>query len=66
MYQKIEEDLRNPESDPGYIRNLQGIKTKQAEAFRKTKEGGSSAWPEFEKFVSDFERVLTETLRAEN
>ncbi len=63
LHQRLEDELRNGQGDQNYIHNLQEIKNKQAEEFRQTKETGGSAWPEFEKFVSDFEKTLTETLK---
>lgn len=30
----------------------------KAEAYRKARETGGTAWPEFEKFVSEFERAV--------
>ncbi len=50
-------------NDGSYIQNLKEIKEKQAEEFRQTKQNGGSAWPEFEKFVTEFERTLTDEIR---
>lgn len=40
------------------------IRTK-AEEYEKAKETGGTAWPEFEKFVTGFEKSITEALREE-
>ena len=38
---------------------LQDVKEKYAAEYRKAKEAGGTAWPEFENFVTQFERSLT-------
>ena len=43
---------------------MDAILTK-AEAYKKAREIGGTAWPEFEKFVSEFERSIMEALREE-
>lgn len=40
--------------------NLQNVKETYAAEYLKAKENGGTAWPEFEKFVTQFERSLTE------
>ncbi|MDQ3279252.1 MAG: peptide-methionine (R)-S-oxide reductase, partial [Bacteroidota bacterium] len=40
--------------------NLQEVKEKYGAEFEKAKETRGTAWPEFEKFVTQFERALTE------
>lgn len=42
---------------------LQEVKEKYAAEYEKAKETGGSAWPEFEKFVTQFERALTNAAR---
>jgi len=39
------------------------IRTK-ADEYRKAKETGSTGWPEFEKFVSEFEKAVMEARRV--
>jgi hypothetical protein len=63
LYQKLDDELQNKQPDGNYIHNLKEIKEKQAEEFRQTKQNGGSAWPEFEKFVTEFERTLTDEIR---
>ncbi len=63
QYQKLDDELLNEQPDQSYIQNLKEIKEKQSEEFRQTKQNGGSAWPEFEKFVTEFERTLTEEIR---
>jgi hypothetical protein len=38
---------------------LKEVDEKYAAEYTKAKETGGSAWPEFEKFVTQFERALT-------
>lgn len=37
----------------------------KAEEYQKAKELGSTAWPEFEKFVTEFERSITGAMKGE-
>lgn len=39
--------------------SLKEVDEKYANAYEKAKETGGTAWPEFEKFVAQFERILT-------
>ena len=39
--------------------DLQDVKEKYAVEYEKSKETGGTAWPEFEKFVTQFERALS-------
>ena len=43
--------------------DLQNVKEKYAAAYRQAKEAGGTAWPEFENFVTQFERSLTEPVK---
>ncbi len=38
---------------------LQEIEEKYVAPYKKAKEAGGTAWPEFEKFITQFERALT-------
>ncbi len=51
--------LAQNENNPALAENLQEVKEKQVAAYQKAKESGGTAWPEFEKFVTQFERLLT-------
>ena len=42
---------------------LSEIKEKLIPPYEKAKEAGGTAWPEYEKFVSEFEKTITEALR---
>ncbi|HYO21336.1 MAG TPA: hypothetical protein VER36_02955 [Flavisolibacter sp.] len=55
---KLKEEAVN--NTPGL--SMQDIQTR-ADEYRKAKETGGSAWPEFEKFVSQFEKAVVEAIR---
>lgn len=63
LHDKLEAETANKDLDEDYRLNLDAAKAK-AEAYRQAKETGGTAWPEFEKFVSDFERAVTEALKS--
>lgn len=43
----------------GLLADLQEVKEKYVSEYQKAKTSGGTAWPEFEKFVTQFERALT-------
>jgi hypothetical protein len=61
LYAKLEEETGK--DDTNYTNQLQEIKEKGAEEYRKAKQTSGTAWPEFEKFVSEFEKTVVEALR---
>src|SRR4028118_961010 len=60
LYAKLEEELSHAEAGKPYATSLAEIKGKQVVEYRQAKKSGVEAWPEFEKFVSQFERTITE------
>ena len=49
---------------PGdYQNKLQTIKEKELAVYSQAKETGGTAWPEFEKFVSEFEKTIMEAVK---
>lgn len=48
------------ESNTALAHELQEVDEKYVAAYKKARETSGSAWPEFEKFVAQFERALTE------
>jgi hypothetical protein len=46
--------------------DLQEVNEKYVAEYRKSKENGGTAWPEFEKFVTQFERVLMNAGKEES
>jgi hypothetical protein len=67
IYHKLEEVLQSAGDDQqagtNFFDNLEDVKEKQAEEYRKAKEVGGTAWPEYEKFITQLERNITEALR---
>ena len=63
IYRKLEEERANGNGHPAYATALEEIKQKSAIEYHKAKETGSTAWPEFEKFVSDFEKTISMALK---
>ena len=63
LYRKLEEETANGNGNGSYANNLEEIKEKSAAEYQKAKETRGSAWPEFEKFVSDFEKTITDVLK---
>lgn len=60
LYQKLEEEIRstaNNNSD-AYHTCLLEIKEKQAANFTTAQENNGTAWPEFEQFVSEWEKAI--------
>jgi hypothetical protein len=58
------QSLHNKEQvDADYLNSLTEVKEKQAEVYKQTKEKAGSAWPEFEKFVTELERAATASLK---
>lgn len=45
---------------PVVTKELEDVKEKYAAEYEKAKEAGGTAWPEFEKFVTQFERALSQ------
>lgn len=59
-----DKELVNGASDKSFLEALNAVKQKQSEEYRVMKEKQGSAWPEFEKFVSQFERSLIDAKNA--
>jgi replication fork clamp-binding protein CrfC len=62
LYAKLEEELSQKGAEASYTDSLHELKEKQAIIYRQAKKEGTSAWPEFEKFVSGFEKTVTGAL----
>ncbi len=62
LFARLEEESAKPGSSQQYSQSLNEIKEKQAEEYRQHKNAGTTAWPEFEKFVSEFEKTITEEM----
>jgi peptide-methionine (R)-S-oxide reductase len=51
--------------NPDVTKELEDVKEKYAAEYEKSKETGGTAWPEFEKFVTQFERALTQAKNSD-
>ena len=62
LNQQLEEVIESAhqQNETGLAEALQEVKEKYTAAYKKAKETGGSAWPEFEKFVTQLERALTD------
>ena len=58
---KLDEAANNGSGD--FSSSLSEVKEKLIPPYQKARETGGSAWPEFEKFVSEFEKTVTEAIR---
>ena len=67
LLQLLDKTLASPATatDASYRDALQEVKEKYAAEYEKAKDTGGTAWPEFEKFVSQFEKALLNS-RKEN
>ena len=62
IYAKLEAELSQKDGDAEYLASLRELKEKQAVTYKQAKKEGTSAWPEFENFVSGFEKAGTGVL----
>jgi hypothetical protein len=62
---KLEEEINNTNNGVSYKNELQEIKEKRAEEYKQLKSSGSSAWPEFENFVAEFERAVLKASKTD-
>jgi hypothetical protein len=46
--------------NPEYRQKLEALSQKEATAYRQAKEKGGTAWPEYEHFVTGFEKAVLE------
>jgi cell division septum initiation protein DivIVA len=61
LYQTLQQATKMAEekNDAALAAALKEVDEKYAAAYKKAQETGGTAWPEFEKFVTQFERTLT-------
>jgi len=62
LYSRLNEESEMPGSDDAYKNNLLEVKEKSVEEYRKAKEINGTAWPEFEKFVTGFEKAVLQAM----
>jgi len=58
LYNKLETEIQERRGAEKYVTLLQEIKEKTVPEYKKATETGGTAWPEFEKFVTEFERAV--------
>ena len=69
LYSKLEGEIQmdgDENTSDEYTKNVREIREKQAEEYRQKKEKTGTAWPEFEKFVTQFEKSLTEAMKEKD
>lgn len=62
LHEALEKEIAKANGD--YKTQLQEVKEKQAAAYENAKKN-SGAWPEFESFVSAFEKAVIEAMHKE-
>ena len=65
IYEKLNKEYTYGEKnviDDAYYKAIAEVKEKYAEEYTTSKEKTGNAWPEFEKFVSSFEKAVTKAL----
>lgn len=65
LYEKLveAEGVAQNNGSQTYAGTLREIKETYAAVYNQKREKGIGAWPEFENFVSHFEKAVTEALR---
>ena len=58
LYSKLETEIEERHGLEKYVASLEDIREKAVPEYKKAKESGGTAWPEFEKFVTEFERAV--------
>jgi len=67
IYNKLKEVMatmqRNGNKNADFVDRLNEIKDKQAAEYKQAKENSGTAWPEFEKFITQLEKTTVDTLK---
>ncbi len=61
----LDNEIKISHDSQSYNDALLAIKEKSVEGYKKAKEQGGSTWPEFEKFVSEFEKAVIQQLKQD-
>lgn len=67
LHSRMEEELALKDSDSrseNYLSSLSDLREKQANDYQQQKKIGGTAWSEYEKFVSEFERIIIAEQKA--
>lgn len=62
LYEKLKSEIENADAPQTYRTALEDAEKKASE-YKKAGETGGTAWPEFEKFVSEFEKSVAEAIK---
>lgn len=65
LYAKLNEEANSNNNDGEYSTSLSEIQDNLLPAYQAAKETGGTAWPEFEKFVTAFEKAVTAVKREQ-
>jgi len=67
LYDKLNELIQavssNGIENADYVSQLKEAKEKQAEVYKQAKETGGTAWPEYEKFITQLEKTTTSIIK---
>jgi hypothetical protein len=63
---KLEEELTAAKPNKEYYEALLAVKEKQLAAYTEAQKNRDSAWPEFENFITSFERTIAGALNEDN
>ena len=58
IYKQLIAETTNSERKESYQQKLREIDNKSASTYKKARELTDAAWPEFENFVSEFEKAV--------
>jgi hypothetical protein len=60
---KLDESIGQAPEGSEYYTALTEVREKQIAAYSEAKENGGTSWPEFEKFITEFERSITAVMK---
>ena len=63
IYAKLQEEIARTDGSKEYTDRLKEIDQKQVDEYKQAKETGTTAWPEFENFIAEFETAINNTLK---
>lgn len=67
LYSRLEELIQsvssNGNENADFLNQLKEAKEKQAETYKQVKENSGTAWPEYEKFITQLEKSTTAVVK---
>lgn len=60
LLDKLKEEIEHSSGDKNYLASLTSLQEKYASTYLTQKEKTGTAWNEFERFVGEWEKILTE------